>query len=409
MSDPDMENKMLLNSPRARELMAEEGVDAIVSATLENNFYLCGIYLDAQYLFPRDSEFYVVAPAEQPEAGVVVCSIGEADLTLVANDSIRDVVTFGTFFRDVIDGIKLDADEERVRAITVAHQVGRPSVDALVDAITRLELTAGVIAVDERGPNRTLLAELGERLPTAKFVAGYGLFRRIRSVKTTDEVAKVTAALRVTEAGLRAAFAAFEVGVTEREIKRTFEQTVVAEGARPGFTLIRFGKALALGQIPPGDTKLRAGDFAFFDVGVNLDGYKSDIGRVVSFGEPSPELTKFFNASKAGQQTAIDMMAPGVIAKDIFAAAVARVQNEGIPTYRRQHVGHGIGVEYYDLPVITPSADTPLEANMTFEIETPYYQLGTGGSFIEDTVLVTESGSQILTTLSRDLIVIEPR
>ena len=72
------------------------------------------------------------------------------------------------------------------------------------------------------------------------------------------------------------------------------------------------------------------------------------------------------------------MMKPGVIAKDIFAAAVARVQAEGIPTYRRQHVGHGIGVEYYDLPVLTPNADTPLEAGMTFEVETPYYRLGVG-------------------------------
>ena len=56
-----------------------------------------------------------------------------------------------------------------------------------------------------------------------------------------------------------------------------------------------------------------------------------------------------------------------------------------------------------------PSADTPLEAGMTFEVETPYYRLGVGGAFIEDTVLVTETGSQILTTLSRDLQVIEPR
>ena len=70
---------MLLNTARATALMADDGVDAIVSATLENNFYLCGLYLDAQYLFPRDSEFYVVAPAAAPEAGVIVSSIGEAD------------------------------------------------------------------------------------------------------------------------------------------------------------------------------------------------------------------------------------------------------------------------------------------------------------------------------------------
>jgi Xaa-Pro aminopeptidase len=400
---------MLMNSERAQRLMAEDGVDAIISATLENNFYLSGIYLDAQYLFPRDSEFYAIAPATKPEAATIVCSIGEADLTLVANDTISDVVTFGTFFRDVMDGIELNADEEQIRRITVAHEVGRPAVAAIVEGLTRAGLSEGTIAVDERGPNRDLLAQLADQLPKARIVAGYSLFRRIRAVKTPDEVARVTAALRVTETALRAAIDAFSDGITERELKGVFERTVVGEGARPGFTLLKFGRALALGQIPPADTQLHPGDFVFFDVGVNLDGYKSDIGRLVCFGEPKEDLVKLFNASRAGQQTAIDMMRPGVVAKDVFAAAVARVQSEGIPTYRRQHVGHGIGVEYYDLPVLTPSADTSLEAGMTFEVETPYYRLGVGGAFIEDTVLITETGSQILTTLSRDLMVVEPR
>ena len=97
------------------------------------------------------------------------------------------------------------------------------------------------------------------------------------------------------------------------------------------------------------------------------------------------------------------MMKPVVIAKDVFNAAVARVQEAGIPTYRRQHVGHGIGVKHHDLPVLMPLEETPLEANMTFEVETPYYRLGVGGAFIEDTAPVTETGSEILTTLSREL------
>jgi Xaa-Pro aminopeptidase len=389
--------------------MAADGVDAIISATIDNNFYLTGIYVDAQYLFPYDAEFYAVAAASRPEAGIVVCSIGAADQTLQSHPTVTDVVTFGTFFRDIVDGIELDADEKRVGEITAAHEVGRPPVDALVEAINRLGVADGTIAVDERGPNRNLIADLAAALPKAKFVPGYGLFRRIRAVKTSDEVERVIAALRVTETGLRAAYDAFRIGVTEREIKGVFERAVVAEGAHPGFTLVRFGRGLALGQVPPGEIELTPGDFAFFDVGVNLDGYKSDIGRLVSFGEPNETTQMLFAASKAGQQTAIDMMKPGVVAKDVFAAAVASVQEAGIPTYKRQHVGHGIGVEYYDLPVLTPNESTPLEAGMTFEVETPYYRLGVGGAFIEDTVLITESGSQILTTLSRDLQVLEVR
>lgn len=395
---------MLINTSRATAMMAADGIDAIVSATIENNFYLSGLYLDSQFLFPHDAEYYVIATADRPEAGVIVSSIGEADLAVVANDSISDIVTFGTFYRDIIEGIPLAADEERVRSITAAHQVGRPAVDALVEAFTRLGLQTGTIAVDERGPDPQLIDQLAERLPRASFVPAAQLFRRIRAVKTPDEVARVTAALRVTEKGLLAAFDAFSVGVTEREIKRVFESTVVAEGARPGFTLVRFGRGLALGQIPAGDVALAPGDFAFFDVGVELDGYKSDIGRLVSFGEPTAVTQDLFRASKAGQQVAIEMMRPGVIASDVFAAAVAAVQDAGIPTYQRQHVGHGIGIEYYDMPVLNPGTDVPLEPNMTFEVETPYYRLGVGGAFIEDTILVTDGDAEILTTLSRDLL-----
>jgi Xaa-Pro aminopeptidase len=337
----------------------------------------------------------------------VACSIGAADLTLGGYPTLRDVVTFGTFFRDFIEDIPLDADEQRVKAITVAHEVGRGSVDALAEAITRLGLAEGVVAIDERGPNRGLLAALAEKFPRAQFRPASGLFRNIRAVKMPDEIERITEALRITENGLRAAYAEFTEGVSEKAVQKTFERAVAAEGGRTGFCLVRFGKGLALGQIPASpDIKLGANDFAFFDVGIKYRGYRSDIGRLVSFGEPSEELRFLFEASKAGQQTAIDMMRPGVVARDVFNAAVQAVRDAGIPSYKRQHVGHGIGIEYYDLPVLTPSAETVLEPGMVFEVETPYYRLGVGGAFIEDTVVVTENGSDIITTLSRDLTVL---
>ncbi len=400
---------MSINVEHAQRLMAEEGVDAIISSTLENNFYFGGFWIDGQELFPLDSESYTVVPATAPDAGIVVCSIGSADLALGGHPTLGGVVTFGTFFRDVIEGIELDADEQWVKDVTEVHRTGRTPVDALVEALTRIGVAGGVIAVDERGPNRDLIAALQDALPGARLVPASGLLRNIRAVKTKDELEKVVAALRVTETGLRAAFDAFELGVTEREIQRVFNTTVVGLGAHPGFCLVRFGKGLALGQIPAGDVALTEGDFAFFDVGVNLHGYKSDIGRLVSFGEPQPVITQLYEASKAGQQAAIDAMKPGVIAKDIFELAVQTVIDAGIPTYRRQHVGHGIGVEYYDLPVLTPSSETPLEADMIFEVETPYYRLGVGGAFIEDTVVVTETGSEIVTELDRELQILPVR
>lgn len=398
---------MLLNVPRVTAVLRAEGVDGLISATLENNFYLSGVWEDGQELFPLDSECYVVTTAEAPDRGTVVSSIGGADLTLGGYDSLRGVETFGTFFRDYVDGVPLGADEQRVMAITKAHTVGRSSVDALVAAIGIQGLTESVIAVDERGPNRGLLAALAEKLPKAKIVPASGILRLIRAVKTDEELQRVTDSLRITEAGFDAAVAIFKEGASEKDMQAAFERTVTEHGGRTGFALVRFGVGVALGQIPASpDIRLKANDFAFFDIGINYRGYKSDIGRMVYLGQPSDELQLLFNASKAGQQVAIDMMRPGTVAKDVFNAAVQAVIDAGIPTYKRQHVGHGIGIEYYDLPVLNPASDTVLEAGMVFEVETPYYRMGVGGAFIEDTVIVRENGPEIITKLSRDMIVV---
>ena len=396
-----------MNVDRAQALLAREGLDGLISSSVENNFYLSGIWFMGQQLFPYDAESYVVASSDQPENGVVVTSIGGADLALTANEGVKGPITFGTFFRDVVDGLELTEDEAKLRATTEAHQTGRDAMDALAEGVTEMGLDNAAIGVDLRGPRTDVLEQLSSRFPGARFQDATGLFRQIRSVKTPDEIAALRETLRITEAGLNAAVAAFAEGVTEREIKTVWEETVVSAGATPGFCLVKFGRDLALGQIPAGDTKLEKGQFAFFDIGCHLNGYKSDIGRLVSLGVPADDLVELFEASQAGQQVAIDMMKPGVVASDVFVSAVEAVRAAGIPSYQRQHVGHAIGVEYYDAPILTASDETALEIGMVFEVETPYYRIGQGGAFIEDTVVLTGAGAELMTELPREIIVAE--
>jgi Xaa-Pro aminopeptidase len=209
--------------------------------------------------------------------------------------------------------------------------------------------------------------------------------------------------------GIRAIIDATHLGVTEQALCSVFRQTVVAQGATPRFTLIKFGRGMAAGHLPPTQEPLTAGDYLWFDLGCSFRGYQSDIGRVVAFGEPSKRLSHLLRASKAGQERAFECLAPGVLPSHVFSEAVDRVRAEGIPNYRRHHVGHGIGLETYEPPVLTPTAEVPLEEGMTFEIETPFYELGFGGAFIEDTVVITNDGYRRLTELSRDLEVIPVR
>jgi Xaa-Pro dipeptidase len=395
-----------MNVERARAVMEREGLDGVVAATLENFFYLSGIWNLGQELFPHDTQAYVVATREQPDAGLLAVSVGEADLTLEAYPTLKGAVTYGTFFRENPDGIELDPDEQKVWNITHDRQPTADPFEALCAAIEEAGLARGAIGVDERGPNRDLLEQLRARFPGLEVRPASQIFRQIRMVKTPAEHERLIYALRATEHALRTTVAAAREGVTERELAQTFEQAIVEKHARPGFTLLRFGKGMALGQVSPGDTKLKKGDYIWFDVGCTWQGYRSDIGRIISFGEPSDKLRKYYDASKGGQSRAFELMMPGTAACDVFNGAVERVRELGIPHYRRHHVGHGIGVEYYDLPVLNPRTEIPLEAGMVFEVETPYYEFGFGGAFIEDTVLITDSGVKILTELERDLQVV---
>jgi len=170
-------------------------------------------------------------------------------------------------------------------------------------------------------------------------------------VKTPEEHQRLIAALRGTEQALRTTVGQARAGVTERELAHVFEAAIVSKEARPGFTLLRFGRGMALVQVSPGATRLEKGDYIWFDVGCTLNGYRSDIGRIVSFGEPSDKLRTYYNASKGGQSRAFELMTPGRAACDVFNGAVERVRELGIPHYRRHHVGHGIGVEYYNRPI----------------------------------------------------------
>jgi len=395
-----------MNVERTRTILAAEQLDGVIASSLENYFYFSGIWNFGFEMFPHNAEAYVVARSDEPTRGTIVSSVGEADLTLHSYRSISGVRTFGSFFRAAPSGAQLDAREARIQAIT-HNSVASSSLDALVAAINDQGLTRSAVGVDERSGNKTLLAQLRERLPDAKITPAADILRRIRMVKTPLEQARLIRTLRITEAAMEATTAAAHPGITERELKQVFETAIVAAGARPAFSFIRFGRAMAIGQTPPADTPLAARDYIWFDVGCTYDGYRSDIGRVVAIGEPSPKLRKLYAASKSGQERALELMRPGTPAQDVFDAAVERVREAGIPDYERHHVGHGIGIEFYDAPVLAPGVETPLEEGMVLEVETPYYELGFGGTFIEDTVVIRGGGAEILTRIERELRVVD--
>jgi len=156
----------------------------------------------------------------------------------------------------------------------------------------------------------------------------------------------------------------------------------------------------------PGERKLRSGDIIRFDIGCRAESYYSDIARTAVFGEANKKQKGYYRAILEGEEVAIAAVRAGVPANKVFATAVEATRAAGIPHYRRHHVGHGIGLDLYDQPILNESTSTPLEAGMVLEVETPYYEVGFGGLQVEDTIVVTEDGHQRLTATSSELALV---
>lgn len=394
------------NFPRAVRLLEAAGVDALVATSFHNVFYLTGYVGFSQRVLPA-TQVYAVARADALERPVLVAPLGDLDMLAQIPARLGALHPYGRFFVEPRrDGAVLSAELARYEAVALQDPGGSPAV-ALLEELAKLP-PAARIALDESGlapqVRDTILAKLGDRV-----VSGADLLAHIRMVKTPEEVDRLERSALVMEASIQAALTAAHEGMSEADMARVFDTCTIEQGAAPHFTVIAFGERAAFpNAVPSAARRLQRGDVIRFDVGCIVDLYRSDISRTAVFGEPATAVRQAYEAILAGEERALEAMRPGVQAREVFEVAMRGVQSAGLPGYRRHHVGHGIGLETYDLPILNPTTETQLEPGMVFEVETPYYELGLGGVQVEDTVLVTAESRRLLTRSSRDLAVIEP-
>ncbi|SFQ65023.1 Xaa-Pro aminopeptidase [Amycolatopsis arida] len=389
---------------RLRSRMASLDVDGLVATTIENIRYLTGISSVALEMFPHTGQCFAVVTRDRPDNPWFVSSRCEADQFLDAGPELAGVTAYGTFFREpAVEGVALTPAEERLRAVNGDGISPATAAEALVATVRAAGLAESRIGVDEDGLRPDVLEALRAALPRAAFLPAAGAIRQVRKVKTDAELELVARSAAVMETAIRATVSIARPGVTERQLVREFERTVAGAGGRSRFTLIKIGRSAVAGQSAPSDEPLRRGDAIWFDVGGTVDGYWSDIARVHCVGEPSPRLEKYYNAMLAGEDAALAAARPGMTGRELFEITVNAVRAAGVPHYRRQHVGHGIGVEVYDPVLITPDSEDVIEDGTVVNIETPYYEFGLGAVHVEDPFVVRAGGNALLTTLDRDL------
>ena len=176
---------------------------------------------------------------------------------------------------------------------------------------------------------------------------------------------------------------------------------------RPAFdTIVASGPHSAMPHYRAGTRVLASGDLVVLDFGGVLDGYCCDLTRTVSIGPPSREMRRVYEAVRDAQAAAIAAVKPGIDASVVDTAARDVVRDRGLAEAFGHGTGHGLGLDVHEEPRVgKPRADLApviLAPNMVFTIEPGAYLPGSGGVRIEDDVLVTERGCELLTHVGRD-------
>jgi len=390
---------------RVAKLMEEEALDGLIATTPGNLLYLCGLWDPSLSGYPWETQDFALVSRDRIDQVILVLHHGGLDLASHLS-CVADTVAYGSFARYVAPGVERNAAEELFKARAVSREPKADATSALAEAIRMSGLHTARIGLDERGFHGDL-AQLRGMLPRAEIVQASAVFSRIRSVKTPQEIAKLRAAVRVTEESVLEAVSQAREGISEDEMARQIKTSLVARNATPTFLYLKFGRQSGISQVSLPDAYLEKGDTIWIDIGCRLDGYCSDIARTFAFGEPSARARSIYQSLLAGEDAGLAAIRPGTKACAIFDTTMKAVQEAGIPDYRRHHVGHGIGLDTYDLPLLAAKDNTNLEAGMVLDIETPYYEIGTGALHVEDTFLVTGRGAELLTTMTRELHVLE--
>jgi Xaa-Pro aminopeptidase len=233
---------------------------------------------------------------------------------------------------------------------------------------------------------------------------------QFRQVKDPSEIAALrTSAARLSEVA-DAAFRSIRAGVTERDVAGAIETAMRGAGyERQAFdTIVASGPNAALPHYRAGTRILTPGDLVVLDFGGVLDGYCSDLTRTVSVGAPTPDARRLHAAVRDAQRSAIEAVRPGVPASAVDAAARDLLESRGLGEAFGHGTGHGLGLDVHEEPRIGPprtnSASVQLEPGMVFTIEPGAYLPGLGGVRIEDDVLVTSEGYEVLTSVPRELL-----
>jgi Xaa-Pro dipeptidase len=228
------------------------------------------------------------------------------------------------------------------------------------------------------------------------------LFRSLRQVKDQEEIQLIREACKMADVGIKTAQETIRPGLTEKELAAEVEYAM----RKAGSDGVAFETIVACGgccAYPHGTVMGRAiceGDFVVVDLGAIYRFYRSDITRTFIAGKPTEKQQKIFDTVHLAQQKAIEAIRPQTPTKDVDAVARRLIGEAGVGEYFVHNLGHGVGLEVHEAPVLSPESKDILEVGNVVTVEPGIYIPEYGGVRIEDTVLVTADAAERLTHAS---------
>jgi Xaa-Pro aminopeptidase len=224
-----------------------------------------------------------------------------------------------------------------------------------------------------------------------------GILTESRSIKDASEIATIRKAADMAAAAFESMRSAVQPGVTECELAATLDLEIRKRGARNSFdTIVAFGPNASRPHHQPTLRKLKSRDTALIDFGARYEGYCSDITRCVVIGRPTAEYRRVYETVERAQRAGIAAIRAGAKLAEIDARTRSVIREGGFPVYGHG-TGHGLGLDVHETPFVREKSEGVLQTGQIITIEPGIYLPGQIGVRIEDDVLVTEQGGEILT------------
>jgi Xaa-Pro aminopeptidase len=295
---------------------------------------------------------------------------------------------------------------ERAEAEIEGWEVATVTEDWLGGIAARL---AGRSGFEDHKMSVRTLEKLEEKLPEgARLEGAGGAVEKLRRVKDEAELAAIGSGAELADEIWRWSLERGLAGRSELDVARAAEARIRELGGEPSFpTIVAAGPNGALPHAEPGEREIGSGELVVFDMGAKLDGYCSDGTRTFATGEPGERAREVYEVVREAQEAALAAVRAGVRAEAIDSVARDRIAAAGHGERFGHGLGHGVGLEVHDEPRVSQRSEDVLEAGEVVTIEPGIYLPGELGVRIEDLVVVTEAGHRNLSSLPKDLQLVD--